>query len=68
MTFLCSGLAWYSSISVGGAEVQLYVLQMNSGLVEGEEMVEMYRGPEDSCVIQGLLPGRRYLCQVRKDL
>ncbi len=52
-------------LSVGGAEVQSYVLEVDSsGALGGEEMMELYRGPNDNHVMEGLLPGRRYLCQV----
>ena len=52
-------------LCVGGAEVQSYVLEVDSsGALGGEDMIELYRGPDDNHIMEGLLPGRRYLCQV----
>ncbi len=53
-------------IYVGGVKVQSYVLEVDSsGELGGEEMIEVFRGPNDNHLMEGLLPGKRYLCQVR---
>lgn len=53
-------------VCVGGVEVQSYLMEVDSsGGTSGEEMTEVYRGANDNHLMEGLLPGKRYLCQVR---
>ena len=61
-------ISWAAPKNTGGADVQSYVLQMDAGVgVGGEEsgeLVDVYTGPESSCLMEGLLPGRKFQCQV----
>lgn len=61
-------ISWSSPTHNGGADVQSYILQMNSDVgataKDSGEMVDVYTGPECSYLAVGLFPGKKYQFQV----